>query len=225
MHSAQSTIRDAFQSLGPAGEKLKNALHGTWLHQPLHAVLTDIPLGAWSAAVVCDAAASMTESRKLNNAADAAVAFGLVGAVGAAVTGLNDWSEVREEAPRRIGAVHAILNVGAVGLFLASCVARRKKDSRAQARALAMLGYVVISASAHLGGNLVYEHKVGVQGSTKEKDSETGSANSGEGRARDPEDRPVANEDERAQRERSLDKTLADSFPTSDPPSSIPDPV
>ena len=42
---------------------------------------------------------------------------------------------------------------------------------------------------------------------------------------RDPEDRPVSATDERAIREKNLDKTLADSFPTSDPPSSIPDPA
>ena len=42
------------------------------------------------------------------------------------------------------------------------------------------------------------------------------------GVSRDPEDRPAANEHEL--REKMLDKTLADSFPTSDPPSSIPDP-
>ena len=40
---------------------------------------------------------------------------------------------------------------------------------------------------------------------------------------RDPEDRPVKNEQEL--REKMMDKTLADSFPTSDPLSSIPDPV
>lgn len=39
---------------------------------------------------------------------------------------------------------------------------------------------------------------------------------------RDPEDRPARNEKEI--RDKSLDKTIADSFPTSDPPSSIPDP-
>jgi len=40
---------------------------------------------------------------------------------------------------------------------------------------------------------------------------------------RDPEDRPVKNEQEL--REKMLDKTLADSFPTSDPPSTIPYPA
>jgi hypothetical protein len=40
---------------------------------------------------------------------------------------------------------------------------------------------------------------------------------------RDPEDRSITNEQEL--REKMLDKTLADSFPTSDPPSTIPDPA
>lgn len=44
-----------------------------------------------------------------------------------------------------------------------------------------------------------------------------------EGKRRDPEDRPVAQRPSDV-RDKMLDKTLADSFPTSDPPSTIPDP-
>jgi hypothetical protein len=44
------------------------------------------------------------------------------------------------------------------------------------------------------------------------------------GSRRDPEERPVDENSEDEVREKALDKTLADSFPTSDPPSSIPDP-
>src|SRR5512141_2347665 len=42
------------------------------------------------------------------------------------------------------------------------------------------------------------------------------------GSARDPEERKVHKDDVK---EKTMDKTLADSFPTSDPPSSIPDPA
>lgn len=42
--------------------------------------------------------------------------------------------------------------------------------------------------------------------------------------SRDLEDRRILQDDERARREENLDKTVADSFPTSDPPSTIPDP-
>jgi hypothetical protein len=40
----------------------------------------------------------------------------------------------------------------------------------------------------------------------------------------DPEDRIVDPADVRAKREKMLDKTIADSFPASDAPSSLPDP-
>jgi hypothetical protein len=42
------------------------------------------------------------------------------------------------------------------------------------------------------------------------------------GSGRDPEDRPTRCS--RDVREKMLDKTIADSFPSSDPPSTIPDP-
>ncbi len=38
------------------------------------------------------------------------------------------------------------------------------------------------------------------------------------------QDRPADSEEERRKREKMMDKTLADSYPASDPPSSIPDP-
>jgi hypothetical protein len=41
---------------------------------------------------------------------------------------------------------------------------------------------------------------------------------------RDSEDRQLPSENKRAIQEKNLDKTIADSFPTSDPPSTIPNP-
>lgn len=42
---------------------------------------------------------------------------------------------------------------------------------------------------------------------------------------RDPEDRTIDGQDATEIREKMLDKTLADSFPASDPPSTIPAPA
>lgn len=44
------------------------------------------------------------------------------------------------------------------------------------------------------------------------------------GEHRDPEARAVKLCDRRALKEKMMDKTLADSYPASDPPSSLPDP-
>ena len=161
--AVQDTVRETLDGLG--GKTLRAALHGDWLHEPLHAVMTDVPVGSWTAAMVFDSVAAISGSRAMDSAADACVGLGLLGAMGAAVTGMNDWAEVKNAAPRRIGAVHALLNIAATGFYGASLLARRKRGSRSKARALGALGFVIASASAHLGGNLVYEHGVGVEGS------------------------------------------------------------
>ena len=46
----KKSVSAAFAAAGDAGQRVKNALHGTWLGHPLHPVLTDVPLGAWTAA-------------------------------------------------------------------------------------------------------------------------------------------------------------------------------
>src|SRR6185437_3909113 len=119
----QKAIHQAFQLKG--GRQAKNFLHGTWIGHPLHVILTDIPIGSWTAAVVFDALDSMGARRQYKVAADAALTLGLVGAAGAAVTGLTDWQDIDPPA-RRIGLVHGLLNIASVGLFGASLLARRK---------------------------------------------------------------------------------------------------
>lgn len=155
----QSRVTAAVDALG--GEPLRNFMYGQWMHTPLHAALTDVPIGSWTATVACDAIAALTGSSTLNTAADAANMVGLAAASITAITGLNDWSGIDKPAPRRIGLIHGLLNITATGLFLTSCFARRRQD-RGTARALAVLGYVIVVVSSHLGGSLVYEHGIGV---------------------------------------------------------------
>jgi len=156
----QPFVKDAFKSSGPVGREVKNALHGTWLGHPLHPELTDVPLGAWTAALALDAMESISGRRELGAGADAAIAVGLVGAAGAAVTGLTDWSETDGRA-RKVGMLHGLLNAGATALYTTSLILRRKKKRNAGI-GFAMLGYAVSSASAYLGGHLVFGEQIGV---------------------------------------------------------------
>ena len=162
--AAQKAIRSVLGGEGAEGTKIRDLLHGSWLHEPLHSVMTDIPTGSWTAAGIFDALAAVTGSEKLDFAADASVVLGLVGAMGASVTGMNDWAEVKREAPRKIGAVHALMNVTATLLYGASMYERRREGgSRPIARMWGWAGLLVVSLSAHLGGNMIYEHGIGVE--------------------------------------------------------------
>ena len=156
----QPLVSNAFESTGPAGREVKNFLHGTWLGHPLHPALTDIPLGAWTAALALDAMESISGRKELGAGADVAIAVGLVGAAGSAVTGLTDWSEINGRA-RKVGLLHGLLNVGATALYATSLVLRRK-DMRGAGRGFAMLGYAVSSTAAYLGGHLVFSEQIGV---------------------------------------------------------------
>ena len=144
----------------PEAQKLRNFLNGTWLGEPLHVVLTDLPIGAWTAAMFFDFLDLIVDRHEFAFAADASIGVGLAGAAGAAATGMTDWSDVDPPA-RRLGLIHGLMNVGGTALFAISLWLRRKQY-RKSGRAASVLGFAVMSYAAHLGGKLVYEHRVGV---------------------------------------------------------------
>lgn len=144
----------------PSAQRIRNFLNGTWLGEPLHVVLTDVPVGAWSVAMAFDVLDMIRARREFAVAADTSIAIGLLAAAGAAVAGVTDWSDVDPPA-RRTGFIHGLLNLSATALFTTSLVLRKKK-SRAGGRVCAALGYAVMSYAAHLGGEMVYDHRVGV---------------------------------------------------------------
>ncbi|HEY2435163.1 MAG TPA: Rieske 2Fe-2S domain-containing protein [Vicinamibacterales bacterium] len=154
-------VRGAYRLGGSAGEELKNATHGVWLGHPLHPVFTDVPIGAWTTALALDTAADGDAG--MERAATFAIGVGLAGALGAAVTGLTDWSETRG-ASRRMGLVHGLLNLAATALMAAAFVQRRRRApiGGGGGRACAWTGYAVAAGSAYLGGTLVYDNRVGV---------------------------------------------------------------
>jgi nitrite reductase/ring-hydroxylating ferredoxin subunit/uncharacterized membrane protein len=123
-------------------------------------VLTDVPLGSWTAALVLDALDEISGQDGFGHGADAAVAVGLVGAVAAAVTGMADWQHLDGEE-RRVGLLHGLLNTSAAVLYTRSLVLRQREERRA-GRGFALLGFLASTAAAYLGGKLVYSYRVGV---------------------------------------------------------------
>lgn len=156
-----TSVNNAFEAGGEAGQEVKNFLHGTWLGHPLHPVITDVPIGAWTTAFVFDLIETVSGRKDLAAGADAAIAVGLVSAVGAAATGVTDWASTTGR-PRRLGLVHGLLNATGATLYATSLLLRRKKKSRGLGIGVSMLGFAVAGTAAYLGGHLVYGEQVGV---------------------------------------------------------------
>jgi nitrite reductase/ring-hydroxylating ferredoxin subunit/uncharacterized membrane protein len=133
---------------------VSNFLDGVWLGAPLHPALTDVPVGAWTTALLLDGGSAVSGDKALGAAADRALAVGTIAAVPAAVTGLNDMRDLVGQS-RRIAMVHALVNVLGLSLSTAS-LAYRHKGRRKLARGLSGLGFLTSSMAAHLGGKLSF---------------------------------------------------------------------
>jgi nitrite reductase/ring-hydroxylating ferredoxin subunit/uncharacterized membrane protein len=158
--AVQRVVSGALHPPGRASTWLDNLLNGTWLGHPLHPAITDVPIGAWTVGLLLDGIETFTARRELAAGADAANLLGLAGAVGSAVTGLAQW-QYTIERPRRKGMAHALLNIGATALYGTSAVLRAR-GWRGAGKVTALLGYVVLTAGAYIGGDLVYGERLGV---------------------------------------------------------------
>src|ERR687895_2785366 len=149
--SVQPAVQEAVEA---GGTTARNVLDGVWFEAPLHPALTDVPVGSWTAAAVFDGLDAATRSRAMRNAADASLAVGVVGAIGAAVTGLSDWRFL-SGGSRRMGIAHGLLNTIALVLVITSLVLRAA-GHRNSGRLTFLAGYSVAGMAAHIGGELSY---------------------------------------------------------------------
>jgi nitrite reductase/ring-hydroxylating ferredoxin subunit/uncharacterized membrane protein len=135
---------------------IRNLLSGTNLGHPLHPMLTDVPIGAWTMATLLDTVGGAAAEP----AADMLVGTGIIAAVPTATSGLNDWSDT-SGPEARVGLVHAMANTATLGLYVASFAARAR-GSRRRGRALGLAGFGVMLTGAYLGGHLSYVRGVNV---------------------------------------------------------------
>ena len=150
--SLQKLFGQLMEQGGESAKMAKDALNGVWFEHPLHPAMTDIPIGAWTCSTMLDLASIGDE--RLGKAADVLVGVGCAGAVGAAVTGLADWQDTYGKE-RRTGLAHALLNTGALTLFLAS-LSLRRSGARFPGILASLTGYSLALSASYLGGDLVF---------------------------------------------------------------------
>jgi nitrite reductase/ring-hydroxylating ferredoxin subunit/uncharacterized membrane protein len=144
------------EAVDVGGTTARNVLDGVWLEAPLHPALTDVPVGAWTAALVFDGLDVVTGKEPVRRAADASLVFGTLGALGAAVTGLSDWRYL-SGGSRRMGVAHGLLNT--IGLvFSVVSLLLRATGRRNAGRLTFLTGYSISGMAAHLGGELSYHY-------------------------------------------------------------------
>jgi hypothetical protein len=134
--------------------------------------MTDLPLGLWLSSSVLDLL-----GRDDGRSADRLLGLGILAAAPTAATGLADWRREGQRV-RSVGALHALLNTGALALYSASWLLRRGGHRRAGVLTSLVAG-TATAASGYLGGHMTL-----VLGSPHEQRAEAG-----------PPDRPASGRD------------------------------
>ena len=128
---------------------IKDLLNGTWLGHPLHSAATDIPIGALLLTVILDLAGQTA-------AADIALVATILFMLAAAVTGAADYTDTDGTARTR-ATTHSTLMVVALVLLLVSLGLRAAGGTdRTIPVALSIIGFLIVTAGAFVGGDVVY---------------------------------------------------------------------
>jgi len=155
------SLASAVKQVLPAGPA-KDLLSGTWLGHALHPLLTDVPIGTWTSAMLLD----LLGGEDAEDGADRLVGIGILASLPTIASGLSDWADTIGP-DRRTGLVHAWANSAALTLYSASYVARRS-GRRGLGVTLGLLGGGAMGVGGWIGGHLSYGLGVGVNATTFE---------------------------------------------------------
>jgi nitrite reductase/ring-hydroxylating ferredoxin subunit/uncharacterized membrane protein len=129
---------------------VRDLLVGRWLGHPLHAVLTDAPIGILFLVIVFDV---------IDDPGAAAITLivGILTMLAAALAGFADYADTDGKARER-ATLHSSLMLLALLGYLVSLAFRLGSGPVASAAGvwLSVLSFVVLSAGAYVGGDVVY---------------------------------------------------------------------
>ena len=132
---------------------VRDLLNGRWLGHPLHAVLTDAPIGILFLVIVFDVIGQP-------GAAAWALGVGILAMLAAALAGFADYADT-DGRPRERATLHSTLMILALVLYVISMLLRLGGEGAldpvpATAGWLSVASFLILSAGAYVGGDVVY---------------------------------------------------------------------
>ena len=137
-------------------------------NHPIHPALVCLPIGAFFLAFLGDIVHAVSGSEFWYMLSYACIGIGVLVALAAAVFGFIDYFGVRmSRQAGRLATIHMLLNLTVVALYVVTFFLRRNGGALHTSRwplafILELVAFATLGVSGWIGGNLSYEHKVGV---------------------------------------------------------------
>jgi len=146
---------------------ISELLEGRPLKHPLHPALVHFPIGLFVFSFLLDLGSFLDEATNLAKGSYYAIWAGLIAALIAAVPGLADRAQIRDDHPAKERATtHMVLNFIVVGAYAISLTLRaghlESHGTPFLPFIFSLAGLAILSYSGYLGGSLVYRDGIGV---------------------------------------------------------------
>ena len=151
-------VMDAsYRVLGRPGKWLQDFVNGSWLGHPAHPVVVDVVVGGATVVFVFDVAVLLFGATDLDTASLIAVAVTALAALSAIVTGLTDFKDTAKGDERNVAILHGLVNIVATIAYLASFAAHAG-GAVDVGRWLSIVGVVILTGGAFVGGHVVFKY-------------------------------------------------------------------
>jgi uncharacterized membrane protein len=133
------------------------------LHHPIHAILVAFPIAFFVGSLGADIIFVASRREFWRTCALALIAFGIVGGLAAAITGLIDYRTAPMSGSAfDIATDHRNANLALIGIFTVNWFIRLRRPGHWFGYLLTLAGLATVMYAGWLGGELVYRHGVGV---------------------------------------------------------------
>ena len=155
-NGAASVISAFYRVLGMPGKLLQDLMNGSWLGHSLHAVIVDVVVGGATAALLLDVLRVFFNVEGLETAATWVLGLAWAAGIGAILTGLTDFKDTASGDERNVTGMHGLINIIGTAAFFFSLQQRWRGNHDAAFWAL-VIGYLIISLGAFIGGHVVFK--------------------------------------------------------------------
>lgn len=145
-----------YRALGAPGKLLQDFLNGSWLGHPLHAVLVDVVVGGYTMLIVLDLL-GLVAHVDVEPAGIIILGLSTLAGLSAGLSGLTDFQDTATGDERNVTVLHGTINLIAIVVYFVAFV-MRATGSLDGSRYVAIVGYLIISVGAYVGGHVVFKY-------------------------------------------------------------------